>query len=372
MDTIYKIPGHIKNLKPYVPGMPTEELERRMGISQAVKLASNENPIGPSPCALRAIEESLSTINRYPDGSGYYLRKALAECNNIDSDNLILGNGSNELIELLVRTLVTPFDEVISAHPSFIIYDSACQAACGKAVMVPLRQWRHDLEKMGQYVTEKTKIIFIANPNNPTGTINRTEEIEYLLKAVPPRVIIALDEAYNEYVEDDYYPNSLLYLKERDNIIIFRTFSKIYGLAGLRVGYAISHSSLINEMNKIRPPFNTNTLAQKAALAALNDKEHIEKIKQINKEGKAYLYRELRNLGVDFVPTEANFIYIPTPEGNASEVYQKLLKKGVIVRSIGTYGLRVTIGLPEENMVFIKALKETGKIESKKKISVKL
>lgn len=351
-----EVPEYIKNIKPYIPGKPPEELERKYGITNAVKLASNENPLGPCPKALESLKEHLAHLNRYPEGSGYLLINAISKKHGVETDQVILGNGSNEVIELLVRTFLLPGDEVISASPSFVVYDSITRAAGGTSIVIPLRKWCHDLEAMAHAINEKTKIIFIANPNNPTGTINTKDEMEKLLEKVPKNVIIAVDEAYYEYVTDQSYPYSLEYIKLRHSIIIFRTFSKIYGLAGLRIGYGIANDAIIQKMNKIRQPFNTNTLAQYAALAAIEDTKHVRMTLELNEEGKKYLYEEFRQIGIDFVNSEANFIFLPLC--NAYVLYEKLLAQGVIVRPIGSDGLRITIGLPEENKRLIEALRK--------------
>jgi len=349
-------PAHIKSIKPYIPGKPLEELEREFGIVNAIKLASNENPLGPSLKVLEAIKGRLEHIHRYPEGSGHSLINALASKHGVRQQQIILGNGSNEVIELLVRTFLRPGEEVIMATPSFIVYDSITKAAGGKSVEIPLKDWRHDLNAMAHAVTEKTKLIFIANPNNPTGTINTSKEMDKLLEVLPKDIIVAVDEAYREYVTDPSYPDTLDYVKAGHSIVILRTFSKIYGLAGLRIGYGITNAAIIEQMNKIRQPFNTNMLAQYAALAALEDTKHVKLAQEFNEAGKEYFYDELRQIGIDFVPTEANFVYLPLR--NAHVLYEKLLKYGVVVRPVGTEGLRITIGLPEENRRFVESFKK--------------
>lgn len=351
-------PGHIKSIKPYVPGKPIEELERELGITGSIKLASNENPVGPSPLALKAIREGLDEINRYPDGQCFYLRDALAQKLGIQPEEVLGGNGSNEIIELAVRTFLGEGDEAIMAHPSFQVYPIIVQAAGGKNIIVPLKDFRHDLEAMASHITDRTKIIFIANPNNPTGTINTQAEMDIFLQRVPQGVLIVVDEAYHEYVTSPEYPQSLRYLREGQNILILRTFSKIYGLAGLRIGYGIAKAEILREMNKVRQPFSVNSLAQRAAIAALRDEEHVAASRRINEIGKRYLYKELEAMNFKYVPTEANFIYIILKEKNASWLYEELLRHGVIVRPMGKQEIRVTIGLPEENKRFIEALKK--------------
>jgi len=351
-------PEHIKTIKPYVPGKPIEELERELGITGSIKLASNENPLGPSPLALKAIRDALADINRYPDGQCFYLRDALAQKLGIQLEEVLISNGSNEIIELTVRAFLRPGDEAIMAQPSFAVYPMIVQAAGGKNIIVPLKDFRHDLEVMASHITERTRIIFIANPNNPTGTINTKSEMENFMQRVPQGVLIVVDEAYHEYVTSPEYPQSLKYFREGRDILILRTFSKIYGLAGLRIGYGIAKEEILIEMNKVRQPFNVNSIAQRAALAALQDEEHIAASKRINKIGKRYLYEELEVMNLEYVPTEANFIYIILKEENASSLYEKLLRHGVIVRPIGEREIRVTIGLPGENKRFIETLKK--------------
>lgn len=348
-------PEYISAIKPYIPGKPIEELERELGIKGPIKLASNENPLGPSRLALEAIKGKELCINRYPDGGGYYLRRALSERLSIDMDNIILGNGSNELIDIAVRTYMRPGDEAVMAHPSFVVYAMSVQAMGCRSIQVPLKDYRHDLEGMLASVTDKTRMLFIANPNNPTGTINKKEEFDHLMENIPDGVLVVMDEAYYEYVTDPEYADSMKWFKNGKDILILRTFSKIYGLAGLRIGYGIASNEIIAEINKLRPPFNTNSLGQVAALAALEDDEHIRRSRNINEEGKRFLYRELERLNLEYIPTEANFIYIPVSD--SMKLYDALLKKGVIIRPMGPKAIRVTIGMPEENKRFIEELK---------------
>jgi histidinol-phosphate aminotransferase len=352
-----KPPEHIKTIKPYVPGKPLQELERELGIEGSVKLASNENPLGPSPLAVRALLRGMKELNRYPDGSCYYLRNALSGKLNIDPEELIFGNGSNELIELAVQTYLGPGDEAIMAHPSFVVYSIIVQAVKGKSIIVPLKEWRHDLTAMASKITAKTRMIFIANPNNPTGTINTKTELDSFMRKVPDNVLVIVDEAYCEYVSSPEYADTLTYLKKKKNILILRTFSKMYGLAGLRIGYGISHKKITSEMNKVRQPFNVNSLAQAAALAALEDTRHIENSRKTNEKGKHYLYKNLKALKINFIPTEANFIYITFPEDIVLKLHDKLLRDGVIIRPMGPASARITIGLPGENRRLIKALR---------------
>lgn len=350
------VSDNIRTLVPYSPGKPIEELERELGIEGSIKLASNESPLGPSKKAVVAVKEALRNLNRYPDGGGYYLKDALSKKHKIESCQIILGNGSNEVIEIFVRTFLKPGDEAIMARPTFVVYPMVVQAAYGTNVIVPLKDGRHDLDEMVNKVTDRTKMIFIANPNNPTGTINNFDEFDSMMKRIPEEVIVVVDEAYYEYVTSNDYPDTMGYLRKGRNIIILRTFSKIYGLAGLRIGYGITKKEFVEEMNKVRQPFNTNSLAQIGALNALSDYGHVERGRKINEEGKGYLYKEFDSLGVNYLPTEANFIYIEV--NDASGIYDSLLREGVIIRPIGQKNLRVTIGLPEENKRFIKAFRK--------------
>jgi len=296
-------------------------------------------------------------LNRYPDGSGFYLSQALSKKYGVDISRIILGNGSNELIELVVRTFVRPGDEIISADPSFVVYKMITQAADGTNVIVPCRDMRHDLDAMAERITQKTRIVFIANPNNPTGTMNSKAEMDRFMDRVPDHVIVAVDEAYFEYVTHAEYPDSLDYLQDGKNILALRTFSKIYGLAGLRIGYGITTAAIAEMMNKVRQPFNTNSLAQAGALAALADRKHVEKSIAINNEGKQYLYQSFQQLGISYIPTETNFIMFET-QMDSRDLYGALLKTGVIIRPMGPKRLRVTIGLPDENKRFVAELEK--------------
>jgi histidinol-phosphate aminotransferase len=357
----------VKQIKPYVPGKPVKELERELGISGCIKLASNENAAGPSPKAVAAINKFLaesSELCRYPDGSSYYLKQALSEKISgrgldLDPANFILGNGSNELLDIAARTYVGPGDEAVMAVPSFVVYSMAVRAIGGVACEVNLTDYRHDLSAMADAVTSKTKIVFIANPNNPTGTINRKAEFEAFMKRVPDGVLVVVDEAYFEYVSDPEYPDTLRsYFAEGRDILVLRTFSKVFGLAAMRIGYGIAGREIIEDLNRLREPFNNNSLAQEAALAALGDEEHLAGSVRINEDGKKYLYHELSALGIKYVPTEANFIYIPLETGS-NVLFDSLLRQGVIVRPVGPKEIRVTIGLESENRRFIEALKNS-------------
>jgi histidinol-phosphate aminotransferase len=349
-------PDYIHDIQPYVPGKPVEELERELGISESIKLASNENPLGPSPAALDALKDAFGDINRYPDGSGFYLTRALSEKLNVDQDEIILGNGSNELIDIAVKTYLRDGDEAVMASPSFVVYAMAVKSVGGIPVQIPLKDNAHDLAAMADAITPRTKMIFIANPNNPTGTYNTRDEFDRLMDVVSDSLLVVMDEAYYEYISVPDYADSMKYLRSNKNILILRTFSKIYGLAGLRLGYGVAKKDILSDMNRIREPFNTNSLAQKAAIAALTDNEHVENSKKMNNQGKQYLYTELKSLGLTYVPTEANFIFILV-EG-APALGEKLLREGVIIRPMGPNAVRVTIGTPEENRRFIEAVKK--------------
>ncbi len=354
-----RVPHYVASIQPYVPGKPVEELERELGIKDSVKLASNENPLGPSPKAVKALKSDvMETLNRYPDGGSYYLRQALAKKLDVSEDSLIFGNGSNELLDIAVRTFMEPGEDAVMAWPSFVVYPMAVQAVGCNGIKVPLTDdFRHDLDAMADAITDKTRMVFIANPNNPTGTINTRDEFDSFMARVPKDVIVVVDEAYFEYSTDESYADSMAYLHQGRNLLILRTFSKAYGLAGLRIGYGITLASIASEMNKIREPFNTSIPAQVAALAALDDNEHIDNSVRSNAAGKAYLYAELKKMGIKFVPTHANFIFMLL-NVDAGALNGALLKRGVIVRPMGAGAVRVTIGLEQENRAFIKALKE--------------
>jgi len=354
------VSDNIKSISPYVPGKPIEELERELGISGSIKLASNENPLGPSSRAMNAVKKAVEGLNRYPDGSGFFLSQALAKKLDVDINQVILGNGSNELIELAVRTFVQQGDEVVSADPSFVVYKMITQAAGGTNVIVPCKNMTHDLDAMAAAITARTKLVFICNPNNPTGTMNTKAEVDRFMAKVPDHVLVCMDEAYFEYVTRADYPDSIDYLREDKNVLSLRTFSKIYGLAGLRIGYGVTKPQIAENMNKVRQPFNTNSLAQIGALAALSDRKHVERSVTLNNEGKQLIYREFERLAIKYIPTETNFIMFETA-GDGRELYDRLLRKGVIIRPMGPNRLRVTIGLPEENQRFMKELEEVLK-----------
>lgn len=350
----------ILDIDPYQPGKPIEEVERELGVRGAIKLASNENPLPPSPRVLEALRASLETLNRYPDGSGYSLRQALGKRHGVSPDGIILGNGSNELLELLARAFVGPGEEVVFPHPSFVVYPLIVQAVGGGRVVVPLRDHRVDLPGMVRAITPRTKLIFIANPNNPTGTIVTAEEVEAFMAEVPDRVIVVFDEAYVDFAQGPDFPDSLASLRQGRRVVVLRTFSKIAGLAGLRVGYGIADPECVGLLHRIRQPFNVNSLAQVAALAALADEAHARRAVETVERGRRELYRAFEALGLRYVPSRANFVLVEVPD--AAAIYQALLREGIIVRPMIAFSLeqslRVTVGTPEENARLIAGLEK--------------
>jgi len=351
----------IESLTPYVPGKPIEELERELGIREAIKLASNENPFGPSPRARRALIRGLAGINRYPDGSCFILKRALSAALQVPEDRVVFGNGSNEIIELLVRTFLKPGAEAVTAESTFLVYDLIVQAAGGKIRKAPLVKFTYDLPAMRSLVNRKTTLVFIANPNNPTGTIVREPELVRFLRGLPKNILVVMDEAYAEFATDPQYPRSLKLLSAFPNLVILRTFSKIYGLAGLRIGYGIARPEIVDYLNRVRQPFNVSSLAQAAACAALTDTPFLKKTTGNNRRGLQFLYREFNRLGLRYIPTQANFVLFAVP-GPGEKYYQLLLREGVIVRPMGGYRLpgwlRATVGLPKENARLIQALEK--------------
>jgi len=357
----------IKSLVPYPPGKPIEELERELGIKVSIKLASNENPLGPSPFAVRAVMDNLSRVNRYPDGSGYYLKSKLSGMNNISPDRIVLGNGSNNLIELAIRTFLMRGEEVIQAFPTFLFYEKITTSAGCKLISVPLKDFRINLDGILSAVTKKTKLVFINNPNNPTGTALSGIEIEGFLRSLPSDVVVVLDEAYIEFVTDKDIASGLSLLNEFPRLIVLRTFSKIYGLAGLRIGYGFSSREIIDYMDRVRQPFNVNLLAQVAAVAALDDTTFVSETLRVLREGLDYLFANLNEMGMEYCPTQANFFLIKSPLGGR-RTYELMLREGVIIRSMESFGLqdyiRINVGLPEENKRFIETLKKVLKENS--------
>lgn len=347
----------ILSLTPYVPGKPIEELQRELGLSRVVKLASNENPIGPSPKALSALASAAPTLHRYPDGGGHVLRSALAERWKVQLDQVILGNGSDEILGLLARAFLAPGEEAVMADQTFVIYKMEVTAAHGVSVEVPLRQGHHDLRAMADTVTERTKLLFICNPNNPTGTAVNRADVDALMARMPDHVVVVFDEAYYEYVRRADYPDSLRYVAEGRPVIVLRTFSKIYGLAGLRIGYGITTAEIAGYLNRIRPPFNANSVAQRMALAALEDEEHVATSRTLNGNEMDKVRAGLEAQGFRPLPSEANFLYFDTGR-DGRQVFEALLREGVIIRHIQGPMIRVSIGLPEENALFLSALRK--------------
>lgn len=363
MDIKDKLQPHLKSVKPYVPGKPIEELRREKQFEgEIVKLASNENPYPPIDEVMQAIQRELSNINRYPNSGCFYLTRELAEYLGVDHDQIFVGNGSNEIIDLFVRVFAKSDEEIIYPFPSFIIYPIVAQLAGVKAFEVPLKDYRLDLEAIKQRVTLKTKIIFICNPNNPTGTYVTKDEVERFLEDLRPDIFVLFDEAYFEYVTAHDFPDTLKLLKERPNIVVLRTFSKIHSLSGLRVGYSISHKDTVTCLHKVRQPFNVNRIAQAASRAAL---EHFDKIavrKEENELQKKHIRQELLGLGFTVPPSQTNFLLVIPPRENGN-IINKLMEMGIIVRGMKPFGLgeesfRVTIGTPNENKKFIDAIKE--------------
>lgn len=353
-------PEYIKRLAVYVPGKPIEEVQRELGVGEIVKLASNENPLGTSPKALAAIRGALAELHRYPDGGGYALRRALAARHAVELDQVILGNGSCEIIEMLARAYLADGDEAVISQQSFVMYELAVNQVNGRAIAVPATDGRaHDLAAMAAAVTPRTKLLFIANPCNPTGTYCSRAELDELLKVVGERVLVVLDEAYFEYVARDDYPDGLEDLRAGRNVIVLRTFSKIYGLAGIRIGYGVAAPEVIATLNRVRSPFNTSSLAQAGALAALDDGEWAARSRAHNLREMAYLSEELARRQVRFTPSVTNFILIEFAR-DVRELFVEFQKLGVIIRPVGGPGLarcaRVSVGLREENDKFLGAL----------------
>lgn len=363
MKIVEQLPEYIRTLVPYEPGKPIEEVEREYGIANSIKLASNENPLGPSPKALAAIRAKLDDLNLYPDGDCFYLKSGLAEKLGVAPEQLIFGNGSNEIIELAVRAFLRPGDHAVMARQAFVVYQLIVQAVGGKSVQVPLREYTHDLTAIAAAVTADTKMVFLANPNNPTGTIYRRPEWEQFLAKVPQDVLLIVDEAYFEYVQDPGYPDSLKYQSDSRPMLTLRTFSKLYGLAGLRVGYGVGPREIIAMMQRVRQPFNVNAPAQWAALAALGDGDHVQRSLAVNREGLEFLAGEFKKLGLEFVPSHGNFVLVRV--GKGQEVFKQLLSQGVIVRPMGGYQfpehVRVTVGTMDENRKFVGALEKVIK-----------
>jgi len=355
----------ILDLKPYIPGKPIEEVKREFGLKEVVKLASNETSIGPSPLAVEAIKKEVENINLYPEGSSSLLREKIAHKLNLDKEMIIIGNGADDVIGLVGMAFIDEGDEIITGEITFPAYETITKIMGGKLISVKLKNFCFDLEEITQKMSEKSKIIFLCNPNNPTGTIVEREEVADFMEKVPQDIIVVFDEAYYDYVEDKDYPDSLSYVLEEKNVIVIRTFSKIAGIAGIRIGYGIARPELIRDLRRVVTPFPTNRLAQVAALASLDDEEHYKKVLKTNQEGKRYLYKELKDLDLFYLPSETNFIFIDFKE-DTEIIFEKLLKKGVIIRPGKTWGcpnfIRLTIGTAYENQKFIQTIKEMIKL----------
>jgi len=358
----------VQQLTPYQPGKPVEELERELGITGSIKLASNENPLGPSPLALNAITKILPSINYYPDGGGYVLSNKLAEKHQLDVSNITLGNGSNDILELVTRAFLTPMHSAVFSEYSFAVYPIVVQAVGAKAKLakafaeshqsMPLG---HDPDALLSQIDESTRIVFIANPNNPTGTWLTPPVLEELFNNIAENIIIVLDLAYTEYMDEDIKPPVKQWLEKFPNLVVTQTFSKVYALAGLRIGYSMSNPEIADILNRVRQPFNTNMLAQAAAIASLDDAEHVIKSVEMNNAGKTFLQNAFTDMSLDHLPTMGNFISVNMKQ-DGLQLYQKLLHQGVIVRPVANYAmpeyLRITIGTQPQNERFIETLKQ--------------
>ena len=368
IDNFLKLaaPG-VQALQPYLPGKPVAELEREYGISNAVKLASNENPFGPTPLALAAATEALQDLARYPEGSGYLLAERLAEKHQLDPSCITLGNGSNDVLDIIARVFLTPEHEAVFSQHAFAVYPLTVQAVGAMACIAPAHDgsrraaYGHDLEAMFDRIGSATRLVFIANPNNPTGTWLGSDELEQFIAALPAHVMVVVDEAYFEYVEQADYPDASTWLARFPNLIVTRTFSKAYGLAGLRVGYALSHPEVAGLLNRVRQPFNVNSIAQAAALATLDDVDYLHQCVLANREGMAQLVAGFETLGLSYINSVGNFVAVDTGRSGV-DVFEALLQKGVIVRPVANYGmpnhLRVTVGHSDENARFLGALEQ--------------
>ncbi|MCK6369716.1 MAG: histidinol-phosphate transaminase [Gammaproteobacteria bacterium] len=356
----------VRALTPYVPGKPAEELEREYGVRHALKLASNENPLGPSPLAIEAARAVLAEVALYPDGSGFRLRRALADQLNVEAGQITLGNGSNDLLVLLAEAFLTPRTEAVFSQFGFLVYGLAVAATGARARMAPglpaghAQPYGHDLDAMRAMVGPRTRLVYVANPNNPTGTWLEADALQSFIASLPPRVIVVLDEAYCEYVEEPGYPKALSWLAVYPNLVVTRTFSKIHGLAGLRVGYAISHPRVAELLNRVRQPFNVNALGQAAALASLADADHMARSRTINRHGLRQLRDGFVANGLRSSPSVANFVLVDCGRA-AAGVYEHMLRAGVIVRPVANYGLprhlRFTVGLSDQNTRALDALR---------------
>ena len=355
------IPDYILSITAYPPGKPVEELQRETGIKRTVKLASNENPLGPSPLAVKAIRASVGRIHRYPDSGGYDLVKRLSTRFQVDPQCIVLGNGSDDMISMLTRAFLQKGDEAIAGTPSFLMYDIMIRYAAATPIPVPLTSLAIDLQKIRDNITSRTRMVFLCNPNNPTGSVFLKGDFETFLKQVPPEVVVVVDEAYFEFVRDPDCASGIEYLNEEQPLVTLRTFSKAYGLAGLRIGYGVMPKQMAAVLNRIRQPFNANSLAQAGAMAALDDVVFLKKTRALIHEGLDFLYASLQRMGIEYYPTQANFFLIDVKR-DADEVFEIMLRHGVIVRSMKSYGypecIRINVGLEKENTRFIKVLEK--------------
>ncbi len=353
-------PTHIREIMPYQPGKPISELERELGISNIIKLASNENPLGASPKALDAMERALAEVALYPDGNGFELKAALCRKFGLAMDSIVLGNGSNDVLELAAAAFLGPGTSAVYAQHAFAVYPLATKAKGAQGIEVPARNFGHDLAAMCAAIRAETRVVFIANPNNPTGTFVEANAVEAFLREVPPQVLVVLDEAYTEYLPAEKRVDSFRWLRRFPNLVVTRTFSKAYGLAGLRVGYAVAGAQIADLMNRVRQPFNVSSLALAAATAALDDDEFLARSYALNQAGVAQLAAGFRELGLDTIPSFGNFVTVKV--GDAAAVYQQLLRAGVIVRPIAGYGmpqyLRVSVGLAAQNERLLAGLRQ--------------
>jgi len=351
----------ILRLRPYVPGKPIEEVERELGITDIIKMASNENALGPSPLAVKAMKEAVEDVGLYPDGNCFRLKLAVAKHCGVEPENLIFGNGSDDVIHMIGLTFLQPGDECIQSDVTFSQYEGVAVLNDSVYHLTPVKDFRYDVDAMSERINKNTKLIFIANPNNPTGTMVTHTEVERLMSRMTERSILVLDEAYYEYVESPEYPRSIGWVKEGRNIIVLRTFSKVYGLAGLRVGYGVAKPDLVKYLERVREPFNVNSVAMAGAIASLQDPDQVARSTALNSSGKKYLYAEFERMGLKYSPSEANFIWVDVKKDSV-QVFKELLKKGVIIRTGDIFGapthIRVTIGTEEQNVRFVKALSE--------------
>ena len=357
----YLVRKGILDIKPYIPGKPIQEVKRELSLHDVIKLASNENPLGPSPLAVKAIKGGVDQIHLYPDAESYELRNAVSELLGVGPDQLIFGNGGEEIITLIGKAFINEGERCIIPHPAFDAYETVVRIMGGVVCFSDLTEYRINLDDMFKKIDEKTKLVFICNPMNPTGTIVTRDELDSFLQEIPSGTVVVLDEAYCHFVSDVSYPDGIDYVRERRNVIVLRTFSKVYGLGGIRIGYGVGRPELIHFIRQVKEPFNVNVLAQIGALAALRDHEHLERTISLIHREKAFLYGELSGLALKYIPTEANFIFIDVGV-DSTVVFQRMLERGIIVRPGDIWGLphfiRLTIGTRKQNQRFIKILKD--------------